>query len=82
MDSIEPGEFVQMNGDRAKTAGLVYRIASGKAHVWWCVREGVIGKEHPVSDLKRVGKGTFVPDSMMMLRSENFPNKAFRIRLS
>lgn len=56
--------------------------------MWWCVREDleqgpwVVGKEDLVSDLKLVEKGTFVPDSMMMLRSENFPNKAFRIRLS
>jgi hypothetical protein len=42
----------------------------------------VVGKEHPVSDLKLVEKELLVPDSLMMLRSENFPNKAFRIRLS
>jgi hypothetical protein len=87
-EGIVPGDFVLMNNDWAATVGLVYKIASGHAHVWWYVHEKVdqrpwvVGKEHSVSDLKLVAQGTAIPDSMMMLRSENFSTTPFRIRLS
>jgi hypothetical protein len=85
MDEIVPGDFVLMNNDWATTVGLVYKVVSEHAHVWWYVREQlehrpwIVSKEHPVSALKVVKKGIAIPDSMIVLRSESFPNKAFGV---
>jgi hypothetical protein len=86
MDEIVPGDFVLMNVDWATIVGLVYKVVSGRAHVWWYLgekldqRPWIVSKEHPVSGLKIVGEGTVIPDSMMVLRSEHSFNSAYRIR--
>jgi hypothetical protein len=82
-EDIAPGNFVQMLGESDSThIGLVHKIISQRAGVWWYVGERatqnpwVADREHPVAELKIVeeGKeGVIIPESMLELRSKNFP---------
>lgn len=87
-EDIRQGDFVQLDKPGAKTVGLVYRVEDGQALTWWHDGDSPVGRaitnqdKRPISDLKIVSESVFIPQSMRVLREENFPRTTFRVRRS
>jgi hypothetical protein len=81
------GDFVLLNKAGATDVGLIHRIEGGEAYVWWRERgkdklDGrpvVMDQRHKLSELK-VARLSDIPQSMHLLRVDNFPGKTFRTR--
>jgi hypothetical protein len=86
MEEIIVGDFVLMNKPGARTVGLVYLIEAERARIWWHAgdtlgRAEINEDSRPTSELKVFdGPDYLIPNSMVVLRNEEFPGKSFRVR--
>ena len=86
MEEIVRGDFVQMNRQGATTVGLVHKVESGRAYVWWRTRDKADGRPEivdevrPAAELRIVRDGFSIPSSLILLRLESIGDTAFRVR--
>lgn len=86
MEEIVRGDFVQMNRQGATTTlGLVHKVESGRAYVWWRTRDKadgrpeIIDEVRPAAELRIVRDSFSIPNPLILLRLESIGDTAFRV---
>jgi hypothetical protein len=86
LEEIVRGDFVQMNRQGATTVGLVHKVESGQAYVWWRTRDKadgrpeIVDERRPTAELRIARESFPIPNSMILLRVESIGDTAFRVR--